>query len=287
MDIETFNDILIKDPIAPIMGGEPTLHPNFDIILNSLKKENDPFLITNFLFSENVKNLLIKYIQNNSLAFLINASELDVLDRIFIFKKNYNDIYAVLNKKQPFGCDFMPVRITFPIDFNVEEYIKYIDFLHKQVPNISTIRISTACPSNDEQKNINFLGNTIIGENMIKLISFILKLGLNVGVDNILYKCMYSTKDQYLFVKQYNKQDKICGHTFIPTDFLPSGEVIYCYSNSKITIKQNQYKTLSEIENALSNKAQIIKNNIPIPEICSKCKYEKECEKPCLGYFKY
>lgn len=287
MDIDFFKEILQKDPNAPLMGGEPTLHPEFHTILNLLKKENDPFIISNFLFSENIRKTIIDYAKQNIIAFLINASELDIKNRIDLFKKNYNDIYDILNKTHQLGSDLMPVRITYPIDFNLEQYMSYIDFLHKEIPNISTIRISTACPYNNEQRNVDFLGNTKIGDNIVQLASFVLSLGLDLGIDNILYRCMYDTKDKYLFVKKYNKQDKICGYTFIPMDYMPNKKVLYCYSNSKINVNFEDYKTSQEIEKALDNKAQIIKDKILQPKICSICNYNKECGGPCLGYFKY
>ncbi|MFW6002588.1 MAG: radical SAM protein, partial [archaeon] len=99
MDMETFNTLLdkienSKNSRAKLLGGEPTLHPQFVEFLDEIIKRKVPTtLISNFLFSDKVRDKIIEAIKHVPIDFLVNATNLDEKNLIDIWSENYNHIY--------------------------------------------------------------------------------------------------------------------------------------------------------------------------------------------------
>ncbi len=98
MSFETFVKLLdkIDDRTHPkLLGGEPTSHPNFSLFIDELVKRRKDFtIISNFLFTDEIRDVIIKASNEVKISFLINSSNLnDVKGRYDTFVKNYNTIY--------------------------------------------------------------------------------------------------------------------------------------------------------------------------------------------------
>ena len=91
--VENYDSSSIK-----LLGGEPTCHPQFMEIVNSiLERGKSVTIISNFLFDNKIKNFIIRKIsQGADLHFLVNSTDLDVGDRIKTRSSNYRDIYNIL-----------------------------------------------------------------------------------------------------------------------------------------------------------------------------------------------
>lgn len=87
-----------RRPNINFFRGEPTSPHQFKDILNSaLNKGKTVTVITNFLFNAKIKEFLIEKIkERRPVSFLVNPTDLDVLNRIKIWKENYEDIYTAL-----------------------------------------------------------------------------------------------------------------------------------------------------------------------------------------------
>ena len=86
-----------------ILGGEPTIHPNFcEFIDICCERSIDLTIITNLLFGEKVKSNLENHIINdtNEISFLVNCSELDLYKRMNKFEKNYRFLYELKKKNK-------------------------------------------------------------------------------------------------------------------------------------------------------------------------------------------
>lgn len=288
MDIDTFNILLDKieqeeKPHIKLLGGEPTIHPNFIEFLDEIEKRKIPTtIISNFLFSDKVKNRLIEFIKNTSVEFLVNAAEVNE-NIITKWSNNYNDIYKYMYQfdlEEKMTCGYT-------IDGNKDwkHYIRYTDYLLQHIYKIENLRLSLSFPDKNKN-NFYFINNKNLGEVFLTLTSKALEIGAVPNIDCIIYPCMFDNKEEFKYIKKFNKNfaTKCRG---IPFDIFPNQEAIYCYPLEKnLKIDTSNFNTLQEPIKKLENKYNKIRKNVVAPDECKNCRFfGKICDGPCLGFF--
>lgn len=290
MDLDLIKKFLDKTERKHIklLGGEPTLHPQFQEILEELKKrEKTVTLISNFLFNDDVKDVIIDYAHNVDMTFLINSTNLDQHDRIKQFSKNYNEIYRYLykyDKEENLSCGY-----TLENDKDWQYYVQYTDFLSQHLLKIERLRLSLPFPGNrDEKNNFYFINNTDLGEKFLILVKKILNIGAIPSLDCIIFPCMFNNKEEFKYIKKFLGKTKfICESPTGPADLFPNENLIYCYPlKDVIKINTKKYNTLEEAGDELGMRYALIEQQILPPPECTQCKfYKRICNGPCLGFY--
>jgi organic radical activating enzyme len=300
MSLEMFTSILDKHtanlpPGQPghvkLLGGEPTLHPQFDEMLALCYERNiNVTLISNFLFSKEKRDIILKYLEVHPMHFLINSTELDQKNRMETFKENYNEIYKFLyarNAEESLSCG-----ITLDHTIDIEYYINYIDFLKSNLIAIENMRISLSFPGDTDKKNqFFFINNTKLGDSLVFITKKLLDANIPAHLDCINFPCMYESKEEAKFVKKFlaGSEKYICSIGPGPTDYMPDGTAIYCYPNANTVVDATKFKSDAAVQESLRMKYQIVRATLTLPAECVECEAFKsgQCEGPCLGFFSY
>jgi hypothetical protein len=273
-----------------LLGGEPTDHSQFEAILNLCFSRNvSVLLISNFLFSVAIRNVVLKAISSGkTISFLANATELR--NRIEIFKENYNTIYTAIETRKD---ENLGLTCGFTFDgelFTSKGFSDYFDFISNHLISIDSVRLSLNFPGDPSNKGkFNFIKNQELGDLVYYAIRRSLYAGASPFIDCITYPCMYRSKKISDFVKKYDQnsggQGKfICRE--VPEDYLPDGTVRYCFPTFPIFVDGTKYQTDTGIKSALKNKYNLLQLTAKIPDVCRECKFfkAKSCAGPCLGF---
>lgn len=298
MSIDTFRKFLDKetDQNVKLLGGEPTSHPQFKEFLDIVLKETNKnvTIISNFLFKESVLETIVEYIQEfikdkRQIYFLVNCTELDVKNRMNVFKYNYTMLYSLLYKYDLEGN--LSCGITLETNKDAKFYIDYINFLYENMGMIEDFRLSIAFPgTNDDKKTNMYINDTDTGKKLISIVKHLNNINVPSHIDCIIFPCMFENKEEYKYIKKFMSQVRFrCGRNAgAPADIFADGSIIYCYP-LKDTIKTNLniHKNGVAARDNIGLKYQIIEGNMILPEACQKCvHYENNvCAGPCLGLY--
>lgn len=290
MELDTFESILQKhnSDHLKLLGGEPTLHPQFEELLNLCLRYNKKVtLISNFLFNEKKKNIIRKYYGNVINSFLINSTDLDVGSRLEKFKSNYNDIYTMLyniDEEHRMSCG-----LTIDESKDLGYYVNYINYLKENLLNIERMRISLNFPgSKDKKEDFYFLSNKNLGSLYVMLSKHLVDSNILPSCDCIIYPCMFENKEHFKYVKKFVDKTKTkCLSS--PFDVFLDKSISYCYP-LKDTIRLNfdNYRKTSQISEDLNTRYTSIRSlqKQNIPDICKKCAfYDNDCHGPCMGFY--
>ncbi len=81
MSMEQFKkylDMSLPQDQPKLLRGEPTQHPNFkEMVGELLNRKRDFTLISNFLFDDDILEIIMEAIRNVKVSFLINSTNLD------------------------------------------------------------------------------------------------------------------------------------------------------------------------------------------------------------------
>lgn len=288
MDLDTFKSLLdklekTKDPHVKLLGGEPTIHPQFPLFLDEVEKRKLPItIISNFLFSGEIKERIIELIENVNVSFLVNASDLNE-STIEKWSKNYTDIYKYMynfDLEERISCGY-----TFEEDKDWRYYVKYTDYLLNHIPKIERLRLSLNFPgSKKDKENFYFIDNKRLGEKFLIMTKKAMDIGAKPAIDCIVYPCMFDNKEEFKFIKKFSEGLHTKCNTS-PFDVFPNKKGIYCYPLSTINVNTTG-RNLDEAREILMNKYKDAHSKIILPEKCVECSFlGKECDGPCLGFF--
>ncbi len=256
-----------------LLGGEPTIHSNFEKIVKIALENN--FYIE--IFTNLVKNnAFLKnevFLKNRKRIFLSINISTNYFEKSTIFK--INNLKKILNL----------YRVSFAITLSKNKKIYYKKLL-TIVPLVSTYRVGIENPTKyiDKKGNISFRK---IGNELIDLIKNIFnknkdaKILLNCGIT----RCMFN-KSQINFLSKKN--------IFLPgwgcNGKYSSFDVNYNLTYSQCYISKNTFsQKLNTIDACLKNiKKQQIKNKLQFAyDKCKICKYfgfeNNLCNGPCFG----
>lgn len=287
--IKLLDKVLPHEPIK-LLGGEPTQHPKFLSFLNILVERKKSFtLISNFLFSEDIREAIIEAAKFIEISFLINSTNLDINeDRIKKFSENYNTIY-----KNFYSADIeerMSCGLTLENDKDWRYYTNYIDFLRKNLIKIETLRLSIPFPGNKNDKNnFYFLNNKDLGNKVLVVSKKAVDIGAIPSIDCIIFPCMFSSKEEYKYIKKFASNCKTSCES-APADVFPDETISYCYPTKEaLKVNSKKHVLLKETTDELSMRYQILreKYKAQLPEACKSCKFlnDNVCHGPCLGFY--
>lgn len=298
MSISTFSKILNKiprnndgsPPVIKLLGGEPTQHEDFAEFLEELyRRRFKTTIISNFLFKdENLLDIFKDHLKRGTInGFLLNATDLDVQNRIETYSKNYNEIYSFLYAVDR-ERDISP-GITFSLDDKKDPdyYKNYIDFLNQHLMSIERMRVSISFPGDQEDKNkFEFLNNKNYGLKLLTALNQLVEHRQIGSIDCNIYPCLFENKEEWKFVKKFTTQARSwCNGS--PFDIFPDMTASKCYPlKESVKLNLNNYDNLYQAKNEIESRYKLISEIVDYPEDCKNCKwFKKECEGPCLGFF--
>jgi len=293
MELETFKKLFAKVPpnsrIIKLLGGEPTLHPNFKEIVDIVLARNFPLtIITNLLSDEDIFRFLAqKYYKKYNINFLINATDLDINNRLDKWVRNYKIIHHAAYKNDMEMS--ISIGLTLQNENNVNYYIDYLNTIIDRIKLVDTVRLSLPFPANESEKeNFFFINNKKLGEKFLKICSFLIQNGIQPDLDCCIYPCVFENKEYFKLMLKFVKNFKT-SCTGIPADVFPDETMSHCYPLRNILkVNVNKYKTLLEALEDLKRRYNVMESLIMLPKECQQCGFRNSglCHGPCLANFK-
>ena len=276
MDDETYEkalDYLLRSDIkqARLLGGEPTLHPQFRQIVNkALERGLTISLFTNGLMPEEVSAFL-ETIPEGKLSILLNTIHPSENDRNGIERQK-----AVMKK---FGRQIIAGINIFSASQEMDyllDYVRKYD-LKKEI----RLGISHSVLS---RNNISLHPKEYqkIGHEIVRLKQHAIEEGISIGFDCGFVPCMFPVESYDLLSEELKKAGTCC-HPVI--DLLSDGSFIACYPlNYFLKVKINDHLNakglIESFEEALMPYTQA-----GIYPYCSTCPlFKKRCNGGCMSY---
>lgn len=261
-----------------IIGGEPTLHPDFDIILSKLKKTSIPItLVSNFLTGkESVWDAINDYLENKKMGFLINVSELTEGQ----FKRVSENIKKL-------NHDDFTLSYTLDIKRNFEQYKYWLDKFYSELgESFTTIRTSMPFPDPETNEDGFYLYKKY--EYIDLLIEFIkwgMKHEIETTIDCGIFPCMFKDEKTEAFISKWiNRLNYGCSSGAF--DMFKNGDVILCYPGRDIKVNEKGHKNLESVyKQIMLEKSFDVFSKKSLPIECKECSLLGEsCAGPCVGF---
>jgi uncharacterized radical SAM superfamily Fe-S cluster-containing enzyme len=263
-----------------LIGGEPTLHPNFtDFVLEAGKNTsiNKILIFTNGTYPERYNYLFDVISKNNQVSLLINFNHKNDIN-----SKKYNQI---MNNIQILSN--LPINLTLGINFykKDQDYDYIINTAKKY--NCNKIRWSLVVPNNKKKKNQNlkkYFRNHI--PNIINFITDCKVNNIDPHVDcNNFPICLLDNNElrKLAMIDEHSLKTSICNPVI---DVQPNMEAMRCFimNNYKVNIKQ--FNNLQDIEKHFKDSIDSQYLNKPLFNECENCASfqlnNKSCT--CLAY---
>jgi len=270
-----------------LLGGEPTLHPQFVRIIEMIEAEKLRYgLISNILFDNDILQALMKSVKSGTTTSLLaNASELDKNKKhedTFVY--NYNQLLDFSKKNR---TDFhLSCSVTLDRKKSVDEEVQYIEGLISKV-DVLNLRLSLDLPGGVDEDRF-FIKNKTYGEKVKAVMEVCLKNMVPMNWDCILYPCMF--EDEFFLEKKVaafiKKLQFICDLRSAPLDVFPDMSFIHCYPAENFGGDNIlAYENIEELQRELFLRKKVLEYNKPLPEECKECKFYKQgkCKSLCLG----
>lgn len=287
MDLEKFKKLLGKsESHVKLIGGEPTQHPDFKAIVQELVDQKKDFtLISNFLFGEEVLNIILYALDNVRVSFLVNATDLDIGGRITKWSNNYNTIYKKLyavDREQELSIGLTLVN-------DLKYYLSYLDMIIDNVAAVENLRLSISFPGDKEDKNkFEFIKNKELGTMFLGMIHHAISKGIKPNIDCVLFPCLFKNKEEFKYINKFvDKIETKCGENGSPADIFPDETISYCYPlKESISLDTNKYDRMELANQDMMLRYKMMKSQVSLPEACLECRFLGNiCDGPCLGFF--
>lgn len=289
MSIENLNKLIImlkqsNYKQVKILGGEPTQHPEFIEILQTLSANNLTYILISNLLIENetISDNLKKAIEKEQLiSILANASELNGKSES-VFIKNYLDFSSYVRSADKFS---LSCSITLSRYKTTEDEVNYIKQLIKKIP-IYRLRLSFDFQGQN-QEDVHFINNHNYGEKIKQIMALAGANHIPLSWDCKFYPCVF--EDQ-LFAKKIIgdivKSIHFTCRESIPLDVFPDLHYIHCYPSAALSGKN--ILDFPNIQAAITDmlfRKRIINYEKNIPTACKECSFFKNntCDSLCLG----
>lgn len=269
-----------------LTGGEPTSHPDFMQIMDTLRQEKFNLdIVTNCLFEKNV----LEKINSEYVKYLI-VDYLPKKSSNLNYKKYISNIEAVYRKKIPihFFCR-IPIKKSDQDDLmqKIEKYAATVS-LRFVMPGFSGEEVSVQKRKKETKKIIPFL--------------FLLKKkSINFSLYDPLLRCAF-TKDEWKkleksgitlrtvcsslkYSSSWKKRESYLDRLTVAPDLT----VFPCYALFFQGPSILSFKNVEEIDNLFEKFYEKWRWKVPIMEKCMSCEYysNRECQGGCLNYKYY
>lgn len=250
-----------------LLGGEPTLHPDFDWFLAQILARKLPlFLFSNGFMPKATLKSLEKFTPEN-LSILINANPLE--QSFSHINKKLEEVFRRFNRSVKLG-------------YTIRAKNPNLDFLTSLIEKYSlkkSIRLGLANPClNSENDFLPAKDYKAIGNSIYEFYLKIKNKHIQIDFDCGFVACMFP--EDFLIV-YLEKITNSCGA--IP-DILPDGSVISCYPLASFhRLKLIPESTAKELNERLDGAAEMYRNIGIFPE-CSTCQFKASnlCSGGCL-----
>jgi len=243
-----------------ILGGEPTLHPQFIEFLQMARETGLPIqLFSNGLISESILEFLSEF-SPEQLNIILNVTR---LEEGGIFDDALERVMQRLHDKIVTGLNIY--RLETALDFLIDLIIKYD--LQK------SIRLGIAHPCVGYQnRHLHSRYFPRIGEKIANLAMAAQPKGIRINLDCGFTTCMFAGYD----LEQLGLNPQLGNHCQPILDILPDGHVISCYALSGVgRVALTESSTAEELRRFFAEKTQAI-NRIGVYKICSICNYRSQ-----------
>lgn len=280
-NVDLFLEFLEKSSCSGLQlaGGEPTMHPQFDEILQKiLLKGFQVNLLTNGLWKEESSSLFIR-ISPTKLGFLLNIDHPDSYPAQQ-WRNLTKNLEAIANREN--------VTLSFNI-FEKEPKSDYIFELLSQF-GFSNIRISFSMPVGFGENSNSSIPLNEYRDLAPFIMDFIAKaeaMGALVRMDNTIPVCMFS----YEQLGQLMLKEVIDPHrNFVccpVVDVGPDLSIWKCFGTSGLFNKKlADFRSLADIYDYYDFVFSRLQFKVFRLEECKKCKYAQDrvCQGGCIGY---
>lgn len=256
-----------------IIGGEPTLHPQFNEILNRINSFNSftnshTTIFTNGLTIEN-------YIANIGLttSLLINVNKLDTIKtkKLINNLKLVNSLHWFENNKVTLGCNLYLEEQDYSFFWEI------IDLF-----SIPSVRMSVTAPNTNILKSNKELYYTSMKSIALDFINNAKKRNIKINYDcNQIPLCFFSLEEQNL-ITSLGTYTKFCEPVI---DITPDFKATSCFGVYKTPISCNLFKNIDELIRFFQNEIFIraVNNNTSLCKDCEKIKL-LTCQGGCLSF---
>lgn len=281
MSIQNFNTVInflkksnIK--VLKLLGGEPTLHPNFvDIVQQSISDDffGKIVIFTNGL--ELTKNLVDK-ISSKKIEYLINLNSPKFIGEIKYSKTLDNIKYLTeLNT----NTIILGINIFEP----KFEYSYFIDVVKQN--KIQFVRFSISCPiTTGENASINYYRQFM--PQLVKFIDEIREQNIVCSFDcpNIPV-CLYNefNMDEHLGLHWDEEYKNIC----IPVvDVTPDLKITRCFPFiDKVLLDINNFENIEQINSKFINTIDSKDYSVKLDPNCKNCNKKNICQMGCKAFY--
>ena len=265
-----------------VLGGEPTLHPNFIKYIQTATMDRFFEEILVFTNGYNLNKEMVDNIISPKIGFLINFNKIDDIG-----EKKYNAIVEnVTYLTRKYRQLNLPVKVTLGINIYEPDFdYKYIINMTKQL-NLKSIRYSITVPTKTgENITLDYYKQYIP-----KIMEFLEccyqnKIVTNLDCNNI-PKCLF-TKDELITL--VTRGHNMCNKNFcsMPLDVRPNLDVTRCFpffDTWKLNIKD--YDNVNQIKEFFGERIDKYRFEKPTFKECETCKLfeNKLCQCGCLTY---
>lgn len=257
-----------------LIGGEPTLHPQFKEILGKINSFNEFTNTPSIVFTNGINLSEFLPVIGPNMSILINVNKLtgkplnklnSVLDEI-----NYLNWFKI--DKVILGCNLYQDENT---------YSYFWDIIDKY-PDISKIRMSITAPNNKELRANKELYYTKMKPILLQFLEETKKRKIKIDYDcNQIPLCLLNDEEQNL-INQLGEFNNFCDPVI---DITPDFKATCCFGVYNTPIQCNNFNNIEELFRYFKNQMVIrtINNNTSMCKDCKKLQLV-QCQGGCLSF---
>lgn len=253
-----------------ILGGEPTLHPDFILYLKLALKTGRPVrLFSNGLMPEKV----LKYINevpDDKINIVLNITPL--VETPFDIQSHLEETLKILNQKIMLGLNIFTKAMQLDFLFDIIQ--------HYQLKKIVRLGLAHPCVGYRNQYLLpkHYL---LIGKKIADFAREAQKRSVKINLDCGFVPCMFNGEDLH----ELGRDPSLGNHCEPIPDILPDGSMIPCYSLSGLDRKKMD--SAQSIDTVRGRFQQNIfhYSSVGIFKICSRCEYKSRglCSGGCIA----
>lgn len=257
-----------------LIGGEPTLHPQFKEILGKINSFNEFTNTPSIVFTNGINLSEFLPVIGPNMSILINVNKLT--------GKSLNKLNSVLdeiNYLNWFKIDKVILGCNLYQDENTYSY--FWDIIDKY-PDISKIRMSITAPNNKELRANKELYYTKMKPILLQFLEETKKRKIKIDYDcNQIPLCLLNDEEQNL-INRLGEFNNFCDPVI---DITPDFKATCCFGVYNTPIQCNNFNNIEELFRYFKNQMVIrtINNNTSMCQDCKKLQLA-QCQGGCLSF---
>lgn len=258
-----------------LIGGEPLLHPQFDLILQKINNFCSMTKSNSIIFTNGL--LLDKYINQigEQMSILINVNKLNQnFTKTLINNLKLVDSLNWFNtRKVTLGCNLYLQEDNYDFFWNIVD-----QFLGK----IHIVRMSVTAPNDEKLKLNKELYYNSMKNICLDFLKEAQKRGIEISYDcNQIPLCFFSEEEQFL-INSLGERHPFCEPVI---DITPDFHATCCFGVYNTPISCNLFNNVNELKKYFNSliTLKMLKNNNSLCKNCEKIQY-MQCQGGCLSF---